>query len=142
MTTRTLWVALLMLALPAAALADVPQPADYVESCDVKYYEKPGVLCKACSAWHGDPAACQPLGDEGYAQQCRSAGASTWGEVWCKLDPDWTGEPVIITVNAPELEKDEKTAKRKALVSCSSTGTGGAPLLALLVLGLTLARRR
>jgi MYXO-CTERM domain-containing protein len=142
MMIRTLCIALLLLALPAAALADVPQPADYVESCDLKYYEKPGVLCKGCSAWHGEPDACKPLGDEGYANQCRTAGASTWGEVWCKLDPAWTGEPVSITVDLPVLEKDEKTAKRKALVSCSSTGTRGASLLALLVLGLALVRRR
>lgn len=141
MTKYTLLIAL-MLALPATALADVPQPEDYVESCALPYYVKDGVLCQECSAWHGDPDACKPLGEQGFVNQCRSAGASTWSEVWCKLDPDWKGEPVSITVNLDALDKDQKKAKRKALISCSSTGGDGAGLLALLVFGLAWIRRR
>ncbi len=138
---RTLVIALL-LALPASALADVAPPDDYVETCDVKYYSKPGVVCQSCSAWHGDADACKPLGEQGFAEQCRTWGASTWDEVWCKADPAWTGEPVAIGVDQEQVRRDQKKAKRKALLSCSQAEGGGVGLLALLALALTCRRRR
>ena len=138
----SLLIALLALTLPAAALADVPPPDDYVESCASTYYVKPGVLCQECSAWHGEPDACEPLTGRGFAQQCRTWGASSWNEVWCKQDPAWTGEPVTIGVDAELLRKDEKKAKRKALFTCQLGGGDGAGILALAMLAMAALRRR
>jgi hypothetical protein len=133
----------LLLATPA--LADVPQPADYVESCDPSYYVKPGLECTSCGAWHGDPEACKGLEAEGWQSQCRSAGASTWNEVWCRRDPAWTGEPAEFGINQDVYAKDSKKQKWKARLSCSQGASGPLGLLSLLT-GLTLvgvaARRR
>jgi hypothetical protein len=68
--------------LIGAALADVPPEPGYVEMCTVER------ACDArggesCGAWHGDPDACKGLGARGLTFVCRTAGASTWSEVWC-----------------------------------------------------------
>jgi len=75
----------MLLALALTALADIPPPPDYVETCTVALAceGREGVLCG--DAYFGDREACEKKwAPEGYERACRTRGASTWDEVWCQ----------------------------------------------------------
>ena len=69
---------------PSLALADIPPPEGYVESCT------PKKACgnnesDECGAYYGDPHKCDTVhAADGFARACRTHGASVWTEVWCR----------------------------------------------------------
>jgi MYXO-CTERM domain-containing protein len=68
-----------------SARADVPPPEGYVEACTVEK-QAPGQECVLCGdSYYKTPNACAAkLEPDGYTKACRTRGASTWKEVWCK----------------------------------------------------------
>lgn len=77
--------ALLILALPGLAAADIPPPEGYVETCVVSAYAREGTRCASCDTWHSDERPCAQREElSGMTVCCRTAGASVWSEVWCE----------------------------------------------------------
>ena len=71
--------------LVGPARADLPRPPGYVEKCTMEKQAKPGTECLGCAAYHGNYQHCEAsLASYGFAQSCRSGGASVWSEVWCR----------------------------------------------------------
>jgi hypothetical protein len=68
-----------------SARADLGPEPGYVELCTLERQQAPGERCILCrSSYHGAPHKCEEeLKGRGFAQRCRTAGASTWKEVWC-----------------------------------------------------------
>ncbi len=85
-TTLFLSMAAVLSALAAApALADVPPPPDYVESCTVAKQESATTECLACAAYYGATTRCQTmLASYCYSKVCNTRGASAWTEVHCR----------------------------------------------------------
>ncbi|MBK8994543.1 MAG: hypothetical protein IPM35_02165 [Myxococcales bacterium] len=81
--TRALALSSLLMARSASA--DVAPPPGYVEKCSVEKQRGAGEDCAACSTYFAEADACQKqYAPRGYAERCRTRGASTWTEVWCK----------------------------------------------------------
>lgn len=72
------------LLLLSIALADVPPPPGYVETCTVEKQCTPTEEGVSCGAWFGEPDACAHLLAEGWVLRCRTSGASVWSEVYCR----------------------------------------------------------
>ena len=73
------------LTLSTLARADIAPPPGFVESCTLAKQSRPGRECLDCSAYHGNSEHCsESLEAYGFAQSCRSNGASVWSEVWCR----------------------------------------------------------
>lgn len=70
---------MLLFVLAQLALADIPPPGDYVETCTLKNH--PG--CVQCEGWHGGREDCEALEKKGYTRVCRTGGASVWKEILC-----------------------------------------------------------
>ena len=84
-------MALAVVALVAVpAVADIPPPATYVETCTVSKQQKAGAECATCAAYHGDAARCtRLLSPYCYTKICKTWGASGWSEVLCRTaSPD------------------------------------------------------
>ena len=97
----------MLIALVLTALADIPPPPDYIETCtiDQQCGGRPGVACG--DAYHGDRDACErQYASQGYSKACQTAGASTWTEVWCQsttvVDPGEPTQPVADDPVTPE----------------------------------------
>jgi hypothetical protein len=70
-------------ALPA--LADVPPPEGYVETCTVAKQVTATTECLACGAYYGATTRCQTMLEPFcYGKACRSYGSSGWTEVYCR----------------------------------------------------------
>lgn len=83
LSTRALALSSLLMARSASA--DVAPPPGYVEKCSVEKQRGAGEDCVACSTYFAEADACQKKhAPRGYAERCRTRGASTWTEVWCK----------------------------------------------------------
>ena len=68
-----------------AAAADVPAPKGYVERCTLEKQQRPGDECVACSTYYAEADACEKQhSPRGFARRCKTRGASTWSEIWCK----------------------------------------------------------
>lgn len=77
--------ATLLLTTAAPSRADVAPPADFVETCTLERQASAGEECNACRAYHGNHKHCpESLAAFGFAKKCRSRGASSWSEVWCR----------------------------------------------------------
>lgn len=106
-------------ALFAVALADVPPPKGYVESCTVANHGKD--TCKTCRGWHGGREDCEALEEQGYVSMCKTRGASVWSEVMCggrpgpnspqpvAPVPSVSGPVVPVPSPAPTKEKPSPT---------------------------------
>jgi hypothetical protein len=80
-----LFVALTLSTLAPRARADIAPPAGFVETCTLAKQSRAGLECVDCSAYHGNANHCaESLEGYGFAQSCRSRGASVWSEVWCR----------------------------------------------------------
>jgi hypothetical protein len=67
------------------ALADVPPPDGYVETCTVAKRVTATTECLTCAAYYGAVSRCQTmLAPYCYSKACQSSGASTWTEVHCR----------------------------------------------------------
>ncbi len=116
-----------LLCATAVARADLaPTTAD---SCTLQTEQQNGRQCQLCGASYEQPKKCEALASQGYAQACRSGGASVWHEVWCRGGG-----------NVPPAEQ------KSGCGACSVGGTrGGLPLaLAMCAAGIVAlgARRR
>lgn len=114
--------AAIALATPSlSARADIPPPEGYVETCTLEKQQKPDTECLSCDAWHGEHDKCEKLhGASGYTQACRSGGASTWSEVWCR--PKAGGE-----APAPAPAGGDETAPALAEKKSGECSGGGLP---------------
>lgn len=85
MKVHQVMAVLLVAASTSYARADVPPPRGYVESCTVQAHAQDGRECRECSTYHGNPPThCASEVGDGYERACRTRGASTWSEVWCR----------------------------------------------------------
>ena len=78
-------IALAALALPAAALGDIPPPKDYVEMCTVEKACGKADEARGCRRHVSEAEKCKAeLAKDGWTYKCRSAGASNFTEIWCR----------------------------------------------------------
>lgn len=121
------------------ARADVPPPADYVETCTVAKQQVGGKSCVACSTYYAEVDKCKnQYTPEGYSKACKSWGASAWTEVWCKpgATPGVAGAASI----------DDDPTNPQGTCSCripggNFGGATGALLCGVAIVGLGLRRR-
>lgn len=113
---RALAFGLLLSATPAAA--DLPPPVGYVEKCSVEKQRGSAEDCVSCSTYFAQADACEKQhAPRGYARRCRTRGASTWSEVWCK-----SSSPVAVSsLDEPrDAGGVEPTPQPSALTSASA----------------------
>jgi hypothetical protein len=68
----------------APARADLAPPPDYVEACTMDNAPK-DQECHRCGAFFGNRTWCSDeLASYGFSRNCRTRGASVWGEIWCR----------------------------------------------------------
>ena len=92
------------------AIADVPPPEGYVETCTIAKRQTATSECLACASWVSQINRCTNLlVPYCYTKVCKTYGASAWTEVFCR-----TKDP-----NAPVVPSDTITIL---------TSPGGAPL--------------
>jgi hypothetical protein len=125
-----------MLVLIAAfALADIPPPADYVETCTVEL-ACPSAQGVACSASFDDRDAClRDWGDKGYSKACSTRGASVWTEVWCS-----TAAPPGPASDEPPTPSEPASPDVRKTSRCSSVTSSATWMFAMV--GLIGLRRR
>jgi hypothetical protein len=87
----------------ARAVADMPPPAESVETCTLEKQQQSGEECLMCGASDGDPAKCQKrLAPRGYQRRCRGSGESAWLEAWCRSrSPGAQATPTPRTARGP-----------------------------------------
>jgi MYXO-CTERM domain-containing protein len=80
---------LLILAIPASALADVLPVPPTPENCAIDTKEQPGTECQSCAVIAGDDAICTDQFDgTDFAYVCSTDSiGSEWEEVWCDGPP-------------------------------------------------------
>ena len=71
--------------LLALAGCDPERPEPSVETCTVERQQGPGETCQACNQnMAADMQPCDVrLADTGLALRCKTAGKTSWTEVWC-----------------------------------------------------------
>lgn len=116
------------------ALADIPPPPGYVETCTVGNYASAELECTSCSAYFGGREPCEALEQQGYSQRCRTSGASVWEEVMCRAG---TSKPSPSP--APEATP-EPSPKRERRCSTTAGSASWLALAGLLLVGLRRSR--
>ena len=115
-----------------SALADVPPPEGYVETCTVARQETATSECLACSAYYGATTRCQTtLEPYCYSKVCKSNGASVWTEVLCRtksasapvVPQEITSVLPFATEPMPSVSSPG-TCPPKATATGTGTGTG------------------
>jgi MYXO-CTERM domain-containing protein len=82
--SRALWF-LAALSAATAAHADLAPPPGQTERCTLALQLKEGEICVSCNTYLAEADACQKQhAPRGFAFRCRTRGASTWSELWCK----------------------------------------------------------
>ncbi|MFT6144497.1 MAG: hypothetical protein ACJAZO_003674 [Myxococcota bacterium] len=131
----------MLVLIAALALADIPPPNGYQETCTVDLV-CPSAQGVACSASFNDRDTCErDWGTKGYSKACQTRGASTWSEVWCSNAAplgEPAGEPVIPTEPVTPSEPGSPDVRKSS--RCSSL-TGSATWMFAMV-GLLGLRRR
>jgi hypothetical protein len=93
------------LTLAGAARADIPPPADYVETCTLANKQTATSECLACAADYNNFGRCSPLlSPYCYSKVCKTWGASAYTELWCRLKGQ--GAPVpseILNILSPSI---------------------------------------
>ncbi|MBI3203983.1 MAG: hypothetical protein HYZ29_20755 [Myxococcales bacterium] len=121
---RPLWFLVGLLSAPAA-FADVPPPPGYVEPCTVEKQQKPNETCISCSTYFAEADACQKQhAGRGFAHRCRTRGASTWSEVWCKRS---TGVDVASTHTGPDASSNDAASPPTPVASASADAAAPEP---------------
>jgi len=83
-TTSVMTLAVVALGA-APALADIPPPSTYVETCTIAQKLTATSECLECSAYYGDTTRCSKLlNTYCYQSLCKTWGASAWSEVLCR----------------------------------------------------------
>jgi hypothetical protein len=119
-------VALLSVALPSVAAADIPAPND--EHCDLALQQRDGSRCEACVVVMTDPttrSACDALAArEGWSRRC-SRGATVSTSLYCDREADFV-----------------RVGQGGSSGGCAIGAGTASPWLASLLLGLLIASRR
>jgi MYXO-CTERM domain-containing protein len=110
---------LLTVALGAApALADIPPPSTYVETCTIAQQQTATSECLTCSAYYGDSTRCSKLlNTYCYHSLCKTWGASAWSEVLCRTK----------TANAPVVPSDVIAILSSSMTPAPSADGGTIP---------------
>jgi hypothetical protein len=124
--------------------ADIPPPEGYVETCTLENHAKPGTECVSCDAWHGEHDKCEKLhGAAGYTQSCRTGGASTWSEVWCRPASGDAAPDAPVPTPAPTAgEAEAPVVAEKKSGKCTGGGLPGAFAWLGAIAALPFLRRR
>lgn len=126
----------MLVLITAFALADIPPPPGYEETCTVEL-ACPSAQGVTCGASFDDRDACErDWGEKGYRKACQTRGASTWTEIWCSTAAPAgrvTAEPA--TPTAPSATDVTRNSR------CSSL-TGSVTWMFAMVGLLGLRRRR
>ncbi len=122
---------MLVALLAAAALADVPPPGDYVETCTIAIQcgEIEGKICDGLRSQDPPEPECDALAAEGWARMCSSWGGTVYDVVMCKEQPP-----------AADVASRVAAAEKQASAWCATAGFG-APLF-VIGLGALMVRRR
>lgn len=156
---RVGWVALLaVLAHSESSRADVAPDPSYVESCTLEQQKQSGDECLECRASFQDPEACRTEhATGGFAQRCRTRGASVWTEIWCRVKPSGENggeqgfaepppgdEPAQLATNDSAPAPLAPPEKRGSCGACSvgAPSHPDATLALLLASAMLLGRRR
>ncbi|MFO0697229.1 MAG: hypothetical protein U0230_26875 [Polyangiales bacterium] len=143
MRLPTLRLALLLsLLFSANARADVVRPRPYTEPCTVESHSDERRECKACATSYRHPAdRCATQVGPGYTLACKTTGASTWTEVWCRERPrdggtsSRRGSSTHGRRKATAVALADAAPPRRGRCSISHE-SGGAPTYALGTLGI------
>jgi len=86
------------------SFADVAPPAGFVETCTVEQQQGPNRECVLCGdSYYKEPDACaHKLETAGYTKSCKTRGASTWKEVWCRKPAAASGSAPATTATVAE----------------------------------------
>jgi len=104
----------------STALADMPPPEDYVESCTVAQQQHAGETCVACTVTYADFQGCQKLyAPTTYAYRCKSWGASVYQEIYCSSQQGVAPPPMTNTTTGTSTVTDTTTS-----TATETTGTG------------------
>jgi len=127
---------MIVLVLATLALADVPPPEGYVESCTVANHQSDTVECQKCDAYHGGREPCEALEKQGYTRQCKTRGASVWDEVMCRpkgaasgdgAEDDKSDTPEGVTKVADSSGEGSDPGTTKARTTPTGGGAGSQP---------------
>jgi hypothetical protein len=112
-------MALLVVSLGAApALADLPPPSTYVETCTIAQQQTATSECLTCSAYYGDSKRCSKLlNTYCYRSLCQTWGGSSWSEVLCRTKAS----------NAPVVPSDVIAMLTSATTPAPSADGGTIP---------------
>ena len=93
------------LTLAGAARADIPPPADYVETCTLANKQTATSECLACAADYNNFGRCSPLlSPYCYSKVCKTWGASAYTELWWRLKGQGAPVPAeILNVLSPTI---------------------------------------
>lgn len=117
--------------LSSRASADIAPPVGYVEACTVERQRQSGEECVSCSTYFGEADACMKKhAPRGFAQRCRTRGASTWSEVWCKASSGAGVSSMGETKDASAVPPDagQATPAAGGAPGTTPSGTGATPV--------------
>jgi hypothetical protein len=112
-------------ALPA--LADVPPPEGYVETCTVDKQATATTECLSCRVYYGATTRCQTMLEPFcHSKVCRSYGSSGWNEIFCRSKN--ASAPVVpqAIINALPLATDPAPSVPNPGACPGNTSTGTA----------------
>lgn len=117
MRTTSMMTSVLIALAAAPALADMPPPSTYVETCTIAKQQTATSECLQCSAYYGDTTRCANLlGPYCYQSLCKTWGASSWSEVLCRTKG----------ANAPVVSSDVIAILGSAMTAAPGGADGGA----------------
>lgn len=116
--------------IAARAGADLVAPRQGAETCTVQKQGKPGSECLQCSAFFGNPEHCSAsLASYGFTSACRTGGASSWSEVWCRAaTPSAAKVPPEVLGQLDKPSTGLRPAASSAPVTTGAPATTAAPV--------------
>ena len=137
----------LLMGICSVGWADVVEPG-FVETCTLEKVTTPNEVCEACSTYYAEHDKCTKKYEETeYTKKCRTRGASTWTEIWCKPKKDAVQNPNAAPSpeeNEPVVSKPTQPSPSRVSGGCSTMPGQGPiwPLVVVLgVLGVAVRRR-
>lgn len=133
---------LLSFGAAGAAVADVPPPDCYVETCTLDALTANGGNCEACEAGPAVEDGCAEQMNKGFERQCAAWGASAYTEVWCEPDSGFTPaeDPQAGCQDDTGMSGDDEDSG--CHVSLATPGGDAALIILLAALGALVIRKR
>ena len=113
-----------MLLLSLTALADIPPPTSYVETCTVDIQCGADIAGTTCDGWHGGREPCEALEAKGWVKMCQTWGASTWDEVFCETAPDAEAVAERVSQVTEVTERPQTLPKRRCGCAAAPAAAG------------------